>query len=124
MKKVIALLRWLGNMAAIGCISLMLFSVAYASVRFLPALFDNPDYLDYNSDRKLSVIAKNLPGHEFDYNNEYNDLNIMQAGQTLSDITSRAMKGIEEVIKEAKSMSGNKCNDDMLVLLVKIFEKH
>lgn len=30
------------------------------------------------------------------------DLNIMQAGQTLSDITSRAMKGIEEVIKEAK----------------------
>ena len=30
------------------------------------------------------------------------DLNIMQAGQTLSDITTRAMKGIEEVIKEAK----------------------
>lgn len=30
------------------------------------------------------------------------DLNIMQAGQTLSDITSRAMKGIEQVIKEAK----------------------
>ena len=30
------------------------------------------------------------------------DLNIMQAGQTLSDITSRAMKGIEGVIKEAQ----------------------
>ncbi len=29
------------------------------------------------------------------------DLNIMQSGQTLSDITTRAMKGIEEVIKEA-----------------------
>ncbi len=30
------------------------------------------------------------------------DLDIMQAGQTLSDITSRAMKGIEQVIKEAQ----------------------
>jgi len=30
------------------------------------------------------------------------DLNIMQSGQTLSDITSRAMKGIEETIKKAK----------------------
>lgn len=30
------------------------------------------------------------------------DLNIMKSGQTLSDITSRAMKGIEETIKEAK----------------------
>ncbi|MBQ3181997.1 MAG: UDP-N-acetylglucosamine 2-epimerase (non-hydrolyzing) [Clostridia bacterium] len=29
------------------------------------------------------------------------DLNIMQSGQTLSDITSRAMKGIEETIKKA-----------------------
>lgn len=30
------------------------------------------------------------------------DLNIMQKGQTLSDITSRALKGLEEVIKEVK----------------------
>ncbi len=30
------------------------------------------------------------------------DLNIMQSGQTLSDITSRAMKGIEETIKKAQ----------------------
>lgn len=30
------------------------------------------------------------------------DLNIMKSGQTLSDITSRVMKGIEETIKEAK----------------------
>lgn len=30
------------------------------------------------------------------------DLDIMKSGQTLSDITSRVMKGIEEVIKEAK----------------------
>ena len=30
------------------------------------------------------------------------DLNIMQSGQTLSDITMRAMKGIEQAIKEAK----------------------
>ena len=37
----------------------------------------------------------------FDVSADY-DLNIMQAGQTLSDITSRAMKGIEEVIKEAQ----------------------
>ncbi len=29
------------------------------------------------------------------------DLNIMQSGQTLSDITTRAMKGIEETIKDA-----------------------
>ncbi len=37
----------------------------------------------------------------FDISADY-DLNIMQAGQTLSDITSRAMKGIEGVIKEAQ----------------------
>ena len=30
------------------------------------------------------------------------DLNIMQSGQTLSDITARAMKGIEETIKKAQ----------------------
>ena len=30
------------------------------------------------------------------------DLNIMQEGQTLSDITSRALKGLEEVIKTEK----------------------
>ena len=30
------------------------------------------------------------------------DLNIMQSGQTLSDITARAMKGIEEPIKESE----------------------
>ena len=30
------------------------------------------------------------------------DLNIMQQGQTLSDITARALKGLEEVIKEVK----------------------
>lgn len=30
------------------------------------------------------------------------DLNIMQSGQTLSDITARAMKGIEETIKESE----------------------
>ena len=37
----------------------------------------------------------------FDIRADY-DLNIMQSGQTLSDITSRAMKGIEETIKQAK----------------------
>ncbi len=37
----------------------------------------------------------------FDITADY-DLNIMKSGQTLSDITARAMKGIEEVIKEAK----------------------
>lgn len=36
----------------------------------------------------------------FDIKADY-DLDIMKAGQTLSDITSRAMKGIEQVIKEA-----------------------
>lgn len=37
----------------------------------------------------------------FDIKADY-DLNIMQSGQTLSDITSRAMKGIEETIKKAQ----------------------
>ena len=37
----------------------------------------------------------------FDIHADY-DLNIMQSGQTLSDITSRAMKGIEETIKKAE----------------------
>ena len=37
----------------------------------------------------------------FDIKPDY-DLNIMQAGQTLSDITSRALKGVEEVINKEK----------------------
>lgn len=37
----------------------------------------------------------------FDIKADY-DLDIMQSGQTLSDITARVMKGIEETIKEAK----------------------
>ena len=37
----------------------------------------------------------------FDIHADY-DLDIMQSGQTLSDITSRVMKGIENVITEAK----------------------
>ena len=37
----------------------------------------------------------------FDIHADY-DLDIMKAGQTLSDITSRVLKGIEEVIKKAK----------------------
>lgn len=37
----------------------------------------------------------------FDIRADY-DLDIMKAGQTLSDITSRVLKGIEEVIKKAK----------------------
>ena len=34
----------------------------------------------------------------FDIHPDY-DLNIMQAGQTLSDITSKVLKGLEAVIK-------------------------
>ena len=37
----------------------------------------------------------------FDIKPDY-DLNIMQVGQTLSDITSRALTGLEKVIKEVK----------------------
>ncbi len=37
----------------------------------------------------------------FDITPDY-DLNIMQAGQTLSDITTRALNGLDKVIKEAK----------------------
>lgn len=37
----------------------------------------------------------------FDIHPDY-DLNVMQAGQTLSDITSRVLKGLEAVIKEEK----------------------
>lgn len=37
----------------------------------------------------------------FDIKPDY-DLNIMQSGQTLSDITSRALKGLEEVINKEK----------------------
>ena len=37
----------------------------------------------------------------FDIKPDY-DLNIMQSGQTLSDITSRALKGLEEVMNKGK----------------------
>ncbi len=37
----------------------------------------------------------------FDIEPDY-DLNIMKAGQTLSQITSRVLQGLEEVIREAQ----------------------
>ena len=37
----------------------------------------------------------------FDIKPDY-DLNIMKQGQTLADVTTRALNGLEEVIKEAK----------------------
>ena len=35
------------------------------------------------------------------------DLNIMQPGQTLSDITSRSLLGLEKIIQKLKSLSKN-----------------
>src|SRR5699024_8465735 len=65
--------------------------------------------LEKNSDKIESIVTVTAQHREmldqvldvFDITPDY-DLNIMKAGQTLARITTRALEGLDEVMKEAK----------------------
>lgn len=68
---------WIGNCACVGLVSLALFPTAYASVRYLPAYFNQPDYVNITGYRMLSRPIQKW-GVNFDKNNEYDDFSVMK----------------------------------------------
>ena len=68
---------WLVNCVCVGLVSLALFPTAYASVRYLPAYFNQPDYVNITGYRMLSRPIQKW-GVNFDQNNEYEDFSVMK----------------------------------------------
>lgn len=66
---------WPINCACIGMVSLALFPTAYASVRYLPAYFNEPDYVDITGYRLLSRPIQEW-GERFGWNYEYENFSI------------------------------------------------
>lgn len=60
------------NLGCLGCVSLMLFPVAFMAARWLPAYYNEPDYIDSCGNRYLSYMTQEI-GETFLYNNEYRD---------------------------------------------------
>lgn len=63
---------WAINCACVGIVSLALVPLAYQSVRYIPAYFNEPDYVDYKGYRLNSVPVQKW-GERFDWNFEYHD---------------------------------------------------
>ena len=72
-KNIRKFLLWSVNCACIGVVSLALFPIAYASVRYLPAYFNEPDYVDAIGNRLLSRPIQEW-GENFGWNNEYDEI--------------------------------------------------
>ncbi len=68
---------WIVNCTCVGLVSLALFPMAYASVRYLPAYFNQPDYVNITGYRMRSRPIQEW-GVNFDKNNEYNDFAVME----------------------------------------------
>ena len=66
---------WLANCICVGLLSLALFPTAYASVRYLPAYFNEPDYYDAIGYRMLSKPIQKW-GEEFGWDFEYDDFSV------------------------------------------------
>ena len=68
---------WIVNCACVGLVSLALFPTAYASVRYLPAYYNQPDYINYTGYRMLSRPIQ-VWGEYFFPDNEYNEFSVME----------------------------------------------
>lgn len=103
---------WPVNCACIGLVSLALFPTAYASVRYLPAYFNQPDYMDATGYRLLSRPIQEW-GENFGWNFEYDEVYAVMAGDDVdspkyaafADCASynlgRIIPGAEEYLAEA-----------------------
>lgn len=70
--KIGKIILWPINCACIGVVSLALFPTAYASIRYLPAYFNEPDYVDAVGYRWLSKPVQDW-GEPFGWNFEYDE---------------------------------------------------
>lgn len=71
-KNIIKFVLWPINCACIGIVSLALVPVAYQSIRYLPAYFNEPDYVDAVGYRWLSKPVQEW-GEPFGWNFEYDE---------------------------------------------------
>lgn len=71
-KRIGKLILWPVNCACIGVVSLALFPVAYKTVRYLPAYFNEPVYVDAIGYRSDSVPIQKW-GENFGWNYEYDE---------------------------------------------------
>lgn len=76
-KNLLGLVIWPINCACIGIFSLALFPTAYASVRYLPAYFNAPDYVDAIGYRLHSKPIEEW-GEDFHWDFEYDEYAIKQ----------------------------------------------
>ena len=100
--------RWILGCAVLGITSLLLFPVAYASVRYLPTVIGHPDYLDSESNRLYSFNTRVL-NQKFLYNGEYTPYSIkvgdpadsvkyISFSESLVDVLGRIIPGINHLI--------------------------
>ena len=68
---------WIVNCACVGLVSLALFPTAYASVRYLPAYANQPDYINYTGYRMRSRPIQ-VWGEYFFPDNEYDAFSVME----------------------------------------------
>ena len=68
---------WLVNCCCIGLVSLALFPTAYATVRYIPAYVNQPDYMNYTGYRMGSRPIQ-VWGEYFDKDNEYDYDSVME----------------------------------------------
>lgn len=71
-KNIIKFVLWPINCACIGIVSLALVPVAYQSIRYLPAYFNEPDYVDAVGYRWLSKPVQEW-GEPYGWNFEYDE---------------------------------------------------
>lgn len=112
-ENLIGLLLWPINCACIGILSLALFPTAYASVRYLPAYFNAPDYVDAVGYRLQSKPIEEW-GENFQWNFEYDEYAIKQDddvehplyasfAESVTYNLGRIIPGVEEYLEEAFS---------------------
>ncbi len=110
-KQIGKLILWPVNCACIGIVSLALFPVAYKSVRYLPAYFNEPVYVDAAGYRSDSVPIQKW-GENFGWNYEYDEYavkmdeekespNYASFAESVRSTLGRIIPGTDSFLKEA-----------------------
>lgn len=112
-KNLIGFVLWPINCACVGVISLALFPTAYASVRYLPAYFNAPDYVDSVGYRLHSRPIEKW-GENFGWDFEYDEYAVKEGdgmdnpkyasfAESASSNLGRIIPGVEDYLEDVLS---------------------
>lgn len=112
-KNLIGFIMWPINCACIGVLSLALFPTAYASVRYLPAYFNEPDYVDSIGYRLHSRPIEKW-GESFGWDFEYDEYAVKEGdtidnpkytsfAEATSSNLGRIIPGVENYLEDVLS---------------------